>query len=366
MKIAFSVVKNIQRGGGIEKYTEELGSRLVMIGHEVSVYSMRNYGDISSMYKGMKIFSVPCIPVRQMEKLSASQAAGIRVALNNWPDIVHYHSVSPGSTAWIAKLMGKQTVIQMHGLEWKRSRWGTSGVYVHRLLEKLSLLSKSNLTAVSMVQCQHFSKNYKIPTKYIPCGVNIKRKVPAKELFQVGLEPNRYILFASRLVKDKGAHYLIPAFRKLKTDYKLVIAGDVPNEEKYKNLLLDLAENDKRIIFPGFVEGRLLEELFSNSAIYVQPSEIEGLSIALLEAMSYGLPCLVSDIPENIEAIGNCGITFKSKDIHDLSEKLSLLLDQRYPKRALAEKAIERVKTFYCWDSIAMEFDRYYRSILSK
>jgi glycosyltransferase involved in cell wall biosynthesis len=365
MKIAFAVVKHITRGGGIEKYTEELGKRLVEMEHRVTVYSMKNYGEVLSTYKGMDIISVPCIPLRQMEKLSASQIAGVMLALNKFQDIIHFHSVSPGSAAWMSKISGKKTVIQMHGLEWKRSRWGKSGVFLHHLLEKLSLLSKSYLTAVSNVQCNYFKRKYHIDVKYIPAGVDIKRKVRASELLKLGLEPHKYILFASRLVKEKGAHYLVPAFRLLDTSYRLVIAGDVPNEDTYRKELHNLAKGDKRIIFPGFVEGRLLEELFSNAAVYVQPSEIEGLSIALLEAMSYGLPCLVSDIPENKEAIGDCGFTFRSKDVNDLKEKLSSMLKNDYNTKLTAEKAIKRVTTNYSWDSIAQEFNDYYYTILS-
>lgn len=366
MKIAFSVVKNISRGGGIERYTEELGSRLVELGHEVLVYSMNNYGKRLSTFKGMKIRNVPCIPVRQMEKLSASQISGLSLAFSNWPDIVHFHSVSPGSTAWMSRKMGKKVVIQMHGLEWKRVRWGKSGTIVHRLLEKISLLGKPHLTAVSKIQCDYFKKNYKINAKYIPCGVTVKEFSSPVQIKKLGLKPKKYILFASRLVRDKGAHYLIPAFRKFNTDFNLVIAGDVPKESQYKKELLNLADDDKRIIFPGFVEGRLLGELFSNAGLYVQPSEIEGLSIALLEAMSYGLPCLVSDIPENIEAIGDCGMTFKNKNIEDLTGKIDFFIKNRNLKKAFSEKSIRRVKKFYDWDSIAAKFSDYYEEILEK
>ena len=366
MKIAFAVVKNIARGGGVEKYTEELGERLVKKGHDVFVYSMNNYGEHFSTYKGMKILSVPSIPIRQMEKLSASQAAGLRVALNPKVDIVHYHSVSPGSTIWMAKFMGKKTVIQMHGLEWKRLRWGNLGKNVHKFLERWSLLWETNITAVSKVQCDYFKKKYNVDSKYIPGGVNIKDYTDAEEIIKLGLKPKKYILFASRLVKDKGAHYLIPAFKKLDTNYNLVVAGDVPNEDLYKKELLKLAGNDQRIIFPGFVEGRLLDELFSNAAVYVQPSEIEGLSIALLEAMSYGLPCLVSNIPENLEAIDNCGISFHNGQIDDLSKKLEDIIYNDSYNIDLSQRALDRVKKHYSWESVASEFEKYYCSLLNK
>jgi glycosyltransferase involved in cell wall biosynthesis len=365
MNIVFAVVKHISIGGGVEKYTEELGSRLVQMGHRVKVYSMKNYGAVPPFYKGMKIIPVRSVPLRQTEKLSASQIAGLMLSLSNWPDIVHFHSVSPGSSAWLVKLTGKKTLIQMHGLEWQRSRWGRTGEYVHRFLEKWSLLSGSYLTAVSRVQCDYFKSKYGRDVEYIPTGVDLKKPTLARDILPLGLQPKKYVLFASRLVQEKGAHYLIPAFRKIPTDYKLVLAGDVPNEDRYKKELLALASNDPRILFPGFVQGRLLEELFSNAAIYVQPSEIEGLSIALLEAMSYGLPCLVSDIPENIEAIADCGFTFVSRNIDHLSHRLSCLLENHKTMESLCKKAVHRVTNHYSWDSIADQFDELYRNILT-
>jgi len=164
-------------------------------------------------------------------------------------------------------------------------------------------------------------------------------------------------------VREKGAHYLIPAFRKLDTDFKLVMAGDVKGEKTYKAELQELAGGDERILFPGFVEGRALEELFSNAACYVQPSELEGLSIALMEAMSYGCPCLASDIPENREAIGDVGRTFKNADIDDLSVQLGLLCDTAHSIEA-GERARERVRKNYSWDLIADEFERFYLGLL--
>jgi len=366
MHIAFIIVKNIMLGGGIEKLTYELGNRLVKRGQEVTVYSMKHYGDSHKEFGGIKIVRVPAIPMRATEKLSASTFAAFHAfSQKKIPDIIHLHSVAAGAFAWMLNLRGAACVIQMHGIEWKRSRWGIIGKSVLKFLEKWSLRRTPFCTAVSEQQCEFFSREYGISAKYIPTGVEIKSKVPAQEIFKLGLKPKYYILFASRLVKEKGAHYLIPAFRKLNHDVKLVIAGDARGEEVYKEKLRHLAGDDKRIVFPGFVSGRLLEELFSHALIYVQPSELEGKSIALLEAMSYGNPCLVSDIPENIETVGSEGKYFKNKDIQGLKEGLDWLLDNPGAAQNLGQRAKKRVKDKFSWDFVTKEFEDFYHEILN-
>jgi glycosyltransferase involved in cell wall biosynthesis len=361
LRVAFLVVKNIARGGGIEKYTLELGSRLVNRGHEVTVYSMGHYGDVPGEFGGMRIIPIPCIKKSALEKLSASATAAFHLLIKGAKyDVVHCHSVAAGAFAPFLRLRGYKCLLQMHGIEWQRNRWNAVGKNMLKFLERVSLIGNQAHTAVSNTQCDFYRNKHDISMRYIPTGAEIKPHHDALEIRKIGLEPQRYVLFASRLVHEKGAQYLIPAFRQIETDYKLVIAGDAKGEEAYKEQLKSLAGDDPRIIFPGFVEGRALQELFSNAAVYVQPSEIEGLSIALLEAMSYGNCCLVSDIPENREAIGDAGFTFRNKDVNDLRDKLSALLDSPESRNSVAAKARDRVEMGYNWDKIALEFEDIY------
>lgn len=361
LRIAFLVVKNIARGGGIEKYTLELGKRLVDRGHAVTVYSMGHYGDVPHDFHGMRIIPVPCIKHSALEKLSASASAAFSLLRKkDQYDVVHCHSVAAGAFAPLMRLRGNKCLLQMHGIEWQRNRWNVFGKNMLKFLERVSLAGNQVHTAVSNTQCDFFRDNHGIDMRYIPTGAEIKPHIEALEILEMGLEPQRYILFASRLVQEKGAQYLIPAFRQIETDYKLVIAGDAKGEEAYKEQLKLLAGDDPRILFPGFVEGRALQELFSNAAVYVQPSEIEGLSIALLEAMSYGNCCLVSDIPENREAIGEAGFTFENKSVTDLQKRLTELLDSPALRDSVAAKARERVEIGYNWDKIALEFEDTY------
>lgn len=364
LKIAFLVVKNIARGGGIEKYTQELGRRLVARGHQVTVYSMRHYGEVTGEFLGMRVMSVPCIQSSALEKLTASASAAFSLLVNGERyDIVHCHSVAAGAFAPFIRLKGLKCILQMHGIEWQRNRWSFIGKNMLKLLERVSLAGNHACTAVSNTQCDFYRDNHGISMRYIPTGAEIKPHHEAREILKMGLEPGRYVLFASRLVREKGAHYLIEAFRQLETGFRLVIAGDAKGEEAYKQELQGLAESDPSILFPGFVEGRALQELFSNAAVYVQPSEIEGLSIALLEAMSYGNCCLVSDIPENMEAIGAAGFTFQNKNVIALRSELARLLASETLRSSVGNEARARVQEYYNWDKITDEFEDMYRSL---
>ncbi|MBP7829655.1 MAG: glycosyltransferase family 4 protein [Kiritimatiellae bacterium] len=364
MKIAFAVVKNVARGGGIERYTEELGARLVSRGHGVRVYSMRHHGRIEPDYRGMRITGVPCLPFTPTEKVSAGVAAAIHAGLSPWADVVHLHSVGPGVMGWFTRLCRKPTLIQFHGIEWKRTRWSRFGLSVLRSLERWSIRANRHVTAVSRTQCEYFRAEYGIEARYIPGGADVKEPRPAHELYSLGLEPGRYVLFASRLVREKGAHVLVEAFRRLAAPCKLVLAGDVPGEDAYRDELRRLAGDDPRIVWPGFVQGALRDELFSHARVYVQPSDVEGLSLALLEAMGRGLCCLASDIPENAEAVAEAGVLFRRGDAADLAAKLQDLLDHPDTAATYGGRAAARVRREYSWDRIADEFERYYREII--
>jgi glycosyltransferase involved in cell wall biosynthesis len=219
-------------------------------------------------------------------------------------------------------------------------------------------------TSVSRVQKEHYEKKFGKEIAYIPTGVSFARKRKPQWILEQGLEPNRYILFAARLVEEKGAHYLIEAFRSIQTNMKLVVAGDAAHAEKYKASIRQKAAGDTRIIFPGFVTGEPLEELYSNAYLFCLPSTLEGLPIALLEAMGYGNCCVVSDIPENLEAIEQQGYTFRNRDSEDLQKLLTALIVE--PKKVEEKKETARQHVFrnYSWDGIADQMEALYLSLL--
>jgi len=368
MKIVYMVVKGMPYGAGIEKYTEEIGSRLVKRGHEVVVYSMKGTGvKDGGVYRGMKIKTVPAINSKSLQKLSASLFSSVKQLLEPDCDIVHFHAFGPAVFSFLPRLRGRKVVVQGHGLEWKRSRWGLGGRLFLKFTEAPSVKFPHVLTVVSNVQKEYIKNKYGRESVYIPTGVNPpKMRKPSLIKKRWGLSERDYILFAARLVPEKGAHYLIEAFKSTRpAGLKLVIAGDAPHEEEYKRRLKALAGGDPDIIFTGHASGETLEELFSNPYLFVLPSETEGLPTALLEAMSYGNACLVSDIPENIEALNSLGFTFRTKDADDLAEKIKTLSGEGAKIEKLRPKAKKYVLENFSWDNIAVEFEELYKKALT-
>ena len=369
MKIAYIAVKGMPLGGGIERYTEELGSRLAARGHEVVVYAMRHYGASDGLYKGMKIRTVPALNMRAFEKLSAAALAALAATAGKRMDIVHFHAFGPAMFCIIPRLFGRRVVVQGHGIEWKRSRWGPAGRLFLMLSEMPSVRLPHAVCVVSETLKNYLWDTYERECVCIPSGAAPAGPRPPSLIRRLGLAGDDYILFAARLVREKGAHYLMEAFRELKNKnglkLKLVIAGDAPHEDAYKSMLRRMAKGEPGIIFPGFVTGGLLEELYSNCYLFVLPSEVEGLSVALLEAMGYGNCCLASDIPENVEAMGGNGYTFRSRDPRDLALKLSSLAAEPLMVRRMKERARVHVMENHSWDAITDRFERLYRSVIS-
>ncbi len=367
MKIVFIVIKGMPRGGGIEKYTEEVGSRLVERGHEVLVYATRHYGSQDGIYKGMRIKTIPSFKSRSFGKLTAAAMATMHELFEKGTDIVHFHAFGPALFSCLPKILGKKVVVQGHGLEWQRAKWGPVGRSFLKLSEIPSVKFPHVLTVVSKVQQAYIREKYNRESIYIPTGVSDPRMENPDLIKKYGLKGNDYIFTAARLVREKGIHYLIEAFKGLKNPHmKLVIAGDALHEQEYESELRLRAEGDSRIIFTGFVTGKLLHELYCNCYFFVLPSEVEGLPTVLLEAMSYGNCCLVSDIPENLEALNGLGYSFQSRNVNDLSKKLLML----FTDRALVEQVKNRARDYalgnFSWDTITIQFEDLYLGLLKQ
>jgi len=367
MRIAFIAVKGIPVGGGIEKVTEEIGSRLVAKGHEVIVYSSKDYGTVADcVFKGMHIKTVRSINTKAFHKLSICYHATRDVICNRTADLVHFHAIGPSVFSIFPRIRSIPTVVQAHGLEWKRDKWGFVGKSFFKLADYSVVYFPDKATSVSKVQKKYFEDKFGREVVYIPNGVSPVEKQPANWILEQGIVPNRYILFAARLVEEKGAHFLIDAFRRLDTDMKLVIAGDAAHMERYKAKLHELAGDDKRIIFPGFVTGMPMQELFSNAYLFCLPSTLEGLPVALLDAMNFGNCCLSSDIPENIEAIEDHGYTFRSRDSDDLEHVLKTLIERPEMVEAKKKEALDHVRSNYSWDRVTDMMESLYSSILEE
>lgn len=362
MKIAFIGQKGIPaQTGGVERYVENLALNLAQEGQEIFVYSRRNYSHGLGEYKDIKIIPLPSLPGKHLEAVSHTFLACFDL-LRRPVDIIHFQSIGPASLMWLVRILKPRTpiIFTFHCRDYYHQKWGRLARLYLRFGEMVGcLLADQIITISEELKRYTFDKYHKVAI-YIPNGATVKERMPVQEIRRWGLEENNYFVSISRLIRHKGIHHLIIAYKKLLTDKKLVIVGAGAHTNDYVRELHELAGDDQRIIFTGNQTGRILAELYSNAYAFIQPSESEGLSIALLEAMSYGRACLASDIEANQEALGGTGYLFKTKDVDDLSLKMKdLLMNQNLIEAGQA--ALDRVAKEYSWQDIAKKILKVYQ-----
>lgn len=368
MKIAYIGVKGMPMSGGIEKYTEELASKLVERGHDVTVYMTSHYGNASEDLNGFHIKTVPAMRKKSLEKMSMAFSATVNQCFDDY-DIVHYHAMGPSIFAFIPKMQKKKVIAQSHGIEYQRAKWGGFASAVLKTLERLSYNMNDELTVVSKPLHEHFVTTYGKESVFIPTAVELPKDSVANPeiLKKFSLDSNGYYFFVARLVEEKGAHYLIDAFKKLNTDKKLVIAGPLDPEDKYHQKIQEMAKDDSRIVFTGGVQGEVKDSLFRGAYVFCQPSELEGMSIALLEAMSYKKCCVVSDIPENADVAEGHALIFKSKDVDSLYSVLDSTEHAALSEiKELGEKAYRYVAENHTYDIVTDQMEALYERVLDK
>lgn len=362
------------REGGVEVFVHEVAKRQVKFGNIVTCINRKTHHIGGKQYDkerineldGINIKYVPTIDKKGLAALTSSFFASIMAAFSNC-DIVHIHAEGPGFFSFIPKLFKKKVVCHIHGLDWKRNKWSNS--FASKFIkqgEKNIVKFADAIIVLSKNMQNYFIDEYNIKTTLIENGVAGYEKIDA-ELIQekFGLSSGEYILYLSRLVPEKRADLLIDVYNSLNTNKKLVIAGSPSDSDDYFRSLIDKANKNMNIIFTGFVEGNLLKELYSNSFIYILPSELEGMPLTLLEAMSYGNYCIVSDIPELTEVIGNNGLTFKLNDFNDLKSKIDFALKNEKGIKEEKEKIKEYVINKYSWDTTTCKIMELYKKVLN-
>lgn len=335
------------REGGIEIVVEELATRMVALGYDVTCYNRGGHHvsgkefdqQKNKEYKGIKLKTVFTLNIKGIAAMSSSVFGGIRAAFGNY-DVVHFHAEGPCAMLWLPKLLGKRCVATIHGLDHQRAKWGKLASTYIMLGEKCAVKFADEIIVLSEGVQKYFEEKYGRKTRFIPNGVN-KPEIKSAKLIteKYGLTKDSYILFLGRLVPEKGIRYLIEAFKDVQTDKKLVISGGSSDTDEFANELKELAKGDERILFTGFVQGEELEELYSNAYVYTLPSDLEGMPLSLLEAMGYGNCCLVSDIAECSEVVENKALIFRKSDVGDLKVKLQDACDQPKNVNILKEQA---------------------------
>ncbi len=369
MKIAMIGQKGIPaQSGGVEQHVDVLSRLLCERGHEVIVYCRRSYceEEVSDQrpefttQNPRRIFR-PSIATKHLDAITHTMSSTFDVLFRD-VDVVHYHAIGPAALAPIARLRGRPTVVTCHGLDWQRAKWGPVAKRCLRLGEWLAAKCASRLVVVSEPLRQYFLTEHDTQSTFIPNGVvPIEWRAP-RRIKQWNLQPGKYLLAASRLVPEKGLHYLIEAYEKLETDMTLVIAGGGGLDQEYERSLRSSA--GPRVVFTGNADRELMSELYSNALVFLLPSELEGMSIALLEAMSCGLPVVVSDIPENVCVVGNDGFTFRSRDAGHLRAVLAAVLEHAEVLPEYGQRCRVRAER-YRWPQIAADLEAVYDAVLT-
>lgn len=360
--------KRLSREGGIEIVVKELCTRMAKNGYTVTCYNRSGHHvsgaeyDKKTEYEGINQKCVPTIEKKGLAAVSSSFFAALYSAFGKY-NVVHIHAEGPAFFSWLPKLLGKRVIVTVHGLDWQREKWKSGfGSKFIKQGEKNAVKYADEIIVLSKGVHDYFRNQYGRETRFIPNGVN-RPEIRKAELItdKFGLTKDSYILFLGRLVPEKGIRYLVEAFKNVKTEKKLVIAGGSSDTDSFMKELKELAKDDKRIIFTGFVQGQMLEELYSNAYIYTLPSDLEGMPLSLLEAMSYGNCCLVSDIQECIEVVEDKALIFKKSNVQDLQNKLQEACDRTEKVMELKQQAADYICKKYNWDDVVEETLKLYR-----
>lgn len=368
MAIAMFGQKRLSREGGIEIVVKELCTRMAKNGSTVTCYNRSGHHvsgaeyDKKTEYEGINQKCVPTIEKKGLAAVSSSFFAALYSAFGKY-NVVHIHAEGPAFFSWLPKLLGKRVIVTVHGLDWQREKWKSGfGSKFIKQGEKNAVKYADEIIVLSKGVHDYFRNQYGRETRFIPNGVN-RPEIRKAELItdKFGLTKDSYILFLGQLVPEKGIRYLVEAFKNVKTEKKLIIAGGSSDTDSFMKELKELAKDDKRIIFTGFVQGQMLEELYSNAYIYTLPSDLEGMPLSLLEAMSYGNCCLVSDIQECTEVVEDKALIFKKSNVQDLQNKLQEACDRTEKVMELKQQAADYICKKYNWDDVVEETLKLYR-----
>ncbi len=351
--------------GGIERHVEELYPRLAKLGVDVTVYARREYVPEDCVIDGVRVVTLPSLRTRYGEALSHTARSIIHASRGGF-DLLHMHAIGPGVLIPQAKLSGlRPVVLTFHSFDYRRSKWGPASRAFLRACETVSITTADALIAVSAAGAEHIRKTYDRPVAHIPNGPGkLEPRPPGRLLRALRLEERRYLLSVGRLSPEKCLEDVIAAASRGLPGIPLVLVGDTSFTGKYVERLRTMDGPD--VIFPGYLHGADLEELYTSALAYVVSSEIEGLSLSLLEAMAAGCPIIASDIPGNREGLGDppAGLTYPVHDVPALASHLRLLVHDAELRDALAAAAQARVRSAFNWDAIAATTLVVYEGIL--
>lgn len=358
LRIAFIGGRGVvSKYSGIEAYYEEVGKRLVEMGHEVTIYCRTYFTPSATHHNGMRLVRLPTIRSKHFETVVHTLLSTVH-ALPHRYDVVHYHALGPALFSSLPRLARTKTAVTVQGLDWQRKKWGRLASAVLRVGERASVMLPNTIMVVSRALQERYREMHGIEASYVPNGGVLRPWVEPRKILEWGLEPGNYVLFLGRFSPEKGCHLLVEAFEQLDTDVKLVMAGASSYCDDYSRELRTHASDRIRML--DWVSGETLDELVTNAMIFVLPSDLEGLSLALLDAMGAGLCVLTSDVPENREVVDGAGFTFRRGCASDLADRLRFLMANPAVREAAGKMARRRIEEKYQWQQIASDIEGAY------
>jgi glycosyltransferase involved in cell wall biosynthesis len=357
MRIAILGTRGVPASyGGFETFAEHLSTRLVARGHEVTVYCRAHYVSPRQLeYHGVKLRVLPTIRHKYFDTIVHAFLSAIHAVPSRF-DAALICNAANAPFAPILRFTGTPVVINVDGLEHKRKKWNWLGRRYYLLTERLATILPNVTVTDAQVIHDYYLARYNAPSTMIAYGSEVERRPDRESVRRWRVEPNRYVLYVSRLEPENNAHLVIEAFKRVRTAYRLLVVGDAPYAHEYINDLKARARGDKRIIFTGFVFGQDYRALQQNAYCYVHATEVGGTHPALLEAMGYGNCVLTLATPENIEVVGEAGITYL--DESELVEKLQKVLRDGSLVHAYRNRAQLRVQQHYDWNKVVDQYEQ--------
>jgi glycosyltransferase involved in cell wall biosynthesis len=333
------------------------------MGHEVTVYCRNHFTPDLAEHNGMKLVRLPTVRSKHLETLIHTSLSTLH-ALTRPYDLVHYHALGPALFSFLPRLVSVKTAVTVQGLDWQRGKWGRFASAVLRLGEKASVCFPNGTMVVSQALQARYREQHGVEAYYVPNGGALRERKEPRAILEWGLRPGGYALFLGRFSPEKGCHLLVEAFEHIETDAKLVMAGASSYCDQYSRELRTHASDQIRML--EWVSGDTLDELLTNAMIFVLPSDLEGLSLALLDAMGAGLCVLTSDVPENREVVDGAGFTFHHGSAADLADRLRFLIANPAVREAAGRTARKRIEDHYQWQKIAEDIESVYFEILGE
>jgi glycosyltransferase involved in cell wall biosynthesis len=364
LKIALMGTRGVPASySGFETCVEQLGSRLAARGHDVTVYARKHHITYDQpTYRGMKLVKLPTIPNKYLDTIVHTFLSSVHGLFQGY-DIVLYFIAGNSLVAWVPRLAGQKSIINVDGLDWKREKWPEFAKRYIRFAEKISGTTANAVISDSRVVQRYYQDVYHIPTTYIAYGAELPRREPGETLQKLGLKPREYVLYVGRLVPENCAHHLVEAWHGLDTDMKCVIVGDAPYVDEYKAKLRSY--QDSRVIMPGYLFGEGYWELASNAYAFALTSGVGGTHPALVESMAFGNCVIVHDTPENRETIGDAGLTYDGKlGGEALRPVLRQLLDDPALVENYRQKAASRAARIFSWEAVTDAYEALFYDVL--